>query len=64
MGFESEAFETTSRALKLRKGMYQLSDAERDPMEAARGAIEKSEEHLAEIRASLKVVSPGGGSKK
>lgn len=63
-GFEAEAFETTSRALKMRRSMSQLGEAERDPMADAAEAIEKSEEHLAEIRASLKVVQPGGGNTK
>jgi len=64
MGFEAEAFESTSRALKLRAGMYQLGDSERDPMLEAKSAIIESEQHLAEIRASLKVVQPGGGNTK
>lgn len=63
-GFDAGAADSTARALRIRKSMGQLGEAESDPMADAREAIKKSEEHLAEIRASLKVVQSGGGSTK
>jgi hypothetical protein len=52
-GFEAEAFEDTSRALKLRESMGVISSSERNPMASAEEAIKKSEEHLREISSKL-----------
>jgi hypothetical protein len=53
-GFESEAFESTSRALKLRGQLGFAPETERDPLAGSADAIKKSEQHLAELVASLK----------
>jgi hypothetical protein len=53
-GFDAEAFEDTSRALKLRSDLSALSKSERDPMENARTHIHKSMVYLEEIRDNLK----------
>lgn len=53
-GFDAEAFEDTSRALKLRNSLGVLSSGDRDPMKNAGEHIQKSMEYLEEIRDDLK----------